>query len=139
MYCFRNVPKFKLEPPTLSLVEALQTLGMKSAFTTNANFNRTAFLRREQGLYISGIFQKTFLQVDEAGTEASAATGVARGAYGGDTNVPVQVRIDRPFLFMIQHRPTGRACSWAASPILDDLCHGVISMYYCAPSFDVER
>ena len=103
------LPKFKLEPPTLSLIKALRTLGMASAFTTNANFNWTAFFRPGQGLYISGIFHQTFLQVDEAGTEASAGTGAARGTYGIDTNIPVQVRIDRPFLFMIQHRPTS-AC-----------------------------
>jgi serpin B len=103
-------PKFKLEAPTLSLVPALRSLGMKSAFEEgNANFGRTADMRREEPLYLSGVYHKTFLQFDEAGTEASAGMGSACGAYGTDTNVPVQVQIDRPFLFMIQHQPTG-AC-----------------------------
>jgi serpin B len=105
-----SLPKFKLELPALSLVKALRSLGMKSAFDKeNANFKRTALLRSGQGLYISGIFHKTFRQLDEAGTEASAGTGLAAASYGIDTNIPVQVRIDRPFLFMIQHRTTG-AC-----------------------------
>lgn len=104
-----SLPKFKLEPPALSLVEALRSLGLQSAFEQNANFNRTALLRPGEGLYISGIFHKTVLQLDEAGTEASAGTGTVRGTYGTDTNIPVQVHIDRPFLFMIQHRTTG-AC-----------------------------
>jgi serpin B len=105
-----SLVKFKLQPPALSLVEPLRALGMNSAFEQgHANFNRTAPFRTDEPLYISGIFHKTFLQVDESGTEASAGMGLARGTYGEDTNVPVKVRIDRPFLFMIQHRPTG-AC-----------------------------
>jgi serpin B len=104
-----SLPKFKLEPPALSLVGSLQALGMKSAFGNDANFNRTAILRPGDGLYLSDIFHKTFLQVDESGTEAAAGTGSVRGTYGTDTNVPVQIQIDRPFLFMIQHRTTG-AC-----------------------------
>lgn len=104
-----SLPKFKVEPPALSLVKALQALGMENAFGTNANFNRTAVFRPGEGLYISGIFHKTFLQLDEEGTEASAGTGLVRGTYGSDTNIPVQVRIDRPFLFMIQQKTTG-AC-----------------------------
>jgi len=105
-----SLPKFKIEPPPLSLVEGLQTLGMKSAFIKGiANFNRTALPRSGEPLYISGIFHQTFLQLDESGTEAAAGSGTARGTYGTDTNVPVQVKIDRPFLFMIQHQPTG-AC-----------------------------
>ena len=105
-----SLPKFKLEAPTLSLIPALQSLGMKRAFEcTNADFGRTADMSREQPLYLTGVYHKTFLQLDEAGTEASAGMGSARGTYGMDTNVPVQIQIDRPFLFMIQHQPTG-AC-----------------------------
>jgi serpin B len=105
-----SFPKFKVEAPTLSLIPALQSLGMKRAFEdTNADFGRTADMSREKRLYLTGVYHKTFLQLDEAGTEASAGMGSARGTYGADTNVPVQVQIDRPFLFMIQHQPTG-AC-----------------------------
>jgi serpin B len=49
------------------------------------------------------------LHLDEAGTEASAGTALMDAVLGVDTNIPVHVHIDRPFLFMIQHRPTG-AC-----------------------------
>jgi serpin B len=103
-----SLPKFKLDPPAFPLAKTLQDLGMKNAFEDNANFNR-ALLHPEKGLFLTGVFHKTFLQVDETGTEASAGTGVAMVMAGIDTNVPIQVHIDRPFLFMIQHRPTG-AC-----------------------------
>jgi len=104
-----SLPKFNLEPPTLSLVEPLRSLGMKSAFEKNANFSRTLLPTSEPGLHVSGIFQQTFLHLDEAGTEASAGTALMDAVLGVDTNIPVHVHIDRPFLFMIQHRPTG-AC-----------------------------
>jgi serpin B len=103
-----SVPKFKLDPPAFPLVKALQALGMKNAFEENANFNR-ALVHPEKGLYLTGVFHKTFLQVDETGTEAAAGTGVAMEAMGMEMEFPLQVHINRPFLFMIQHRPTG-AC-----------------------------
>ena len=104
-----SLPKFKAEPPDLSLVEALRALGMKNAFEQDADFSRSVLPGSEPGLYLTGVFHKTFLQLDETGTEASAGTGTVRSTYGSDTHTPVQVRIDRPFLFMIQHRTTG-AC-----------------------------
>jgi serpin B len=109
------LPKFKLEPPVLSLAKALQTLGMTTAFNKpvgSANFDRMAPRRPDDYLYISDIFHKTFLKLDEAGTEAAAATAVvmARGmAIQMNPPQPVEVRVDHPFLLAIQHRASG-AC-----------------------------
>jgi len=62
-------------------------------------------------LYISEVFHKTFLALDEKGTEAAAATAVvmARAMAMIQEPQPIEVRVDHPFLFAIQHRPSG-AC-----------------------------
>ena len=68
-----SLPKFKIEPPTLPLGEALQALGMTTAFDKprgSANFDRMAPRRPPNDyLYISRVFHKTFMSVDEKGTE----------------------------------------------------------------------
>ncbi len=108
-----QLPKFKLEPPLLRLSEALVGLGMKSAFDKpvgSANFDRMAPRQRGDYLKISEVFHKTFLALDEKGTESAAATAVvmmpAASMVGGKSE-PIEVRVDRPFLFAIQHRPSG--------------------------------
>ena len=111
-----HLPRFKLEPGTLPLSKQLQTLGMKSAFDIpagSANFDRMAPRKPDEYLAISEVFHKTFIAVDEKGTEAAAATAVAMYAtamaHHGPTPRPVEVRVDRPFLYAIQHVPSG-AC-----------------------------
>jgi serpin B len=108
------LPKFKMEPPTLPLGDALKKLGMTTAFDVpprSANFDRMAPRRPDDYLCISDVFHKTFISVDEKGTEAAAATAVAMmQKLGGERPTePVEVKIDHPFLFAIQHRPSG-AC-----------------------------
>jgi serpin B len=109
------LPKFKLEPPVMSLAKAMQSLGMTSAFNLpkgSANFDRMAPRRSNDYLYISDIFHKTFLKLDESGTEAAAATAVimARAsAIMAPMSPPVEIHVDHPFLFAIQHRASG-AC-----------------------------
>jgi serpin B len=108
------LPKFKLEPPTLPLGEALQKLGMTTAFDNprgSANFDRMAPRRPNDYLYISDVFHKTFVSVDEKGTEAAAATGVAMMTMSAARRPaePVEVKVDHPFIFAIQHRASG-AC-----------------------------
>jgi len=109
------LPKFKLEPPVMSLSHALQTLGMKTAFDLphgSANFDLMAPRRPDDYLYISDIFHKTFLKLDESGTEAAAATAVVmmRALLMEESPPPpLQIHVDHPFLFAIQHRASG-AC-----------------------------
>ena len=109
-----HLPKFKFEPPTLNLGATLQGLGMQTAFDHprgSANFDRLAPRKPDDYLYISAVFHKTFIAVDEEGTEAAAATAVAMavGAVAGQKPEPVEVKIDRPFFYAIQHVPSG-AC-----------------------------
>ncbi len=108
------LPKFKLEPPATALSRELQALGMKSAFDQpvgSANFDRMA-PRQEKGyLYVSEVFHKTFLELDEKGTEAAAATAVVMATRSAavEKPKPIEIRVDHPFVFAIQHQPSG-AC-----------------------------
>jgi serine protease inhibitor len=107
-----HLPKFKFEPPTLNLGATLQGLGMQTAFDQprgSANFDRLAPRKPDDYLYISAVFHKTFIAVDEEGTEAAAATAVAMavGAAAGPKPEPLEVKIDRPFFYAIQHVPSG--------------------------------
>jgi serpin B len=108
-----HLPKFKLEPPTITLAEKFEALGMKTAFDKpqgSANFDKMAPRKPDDYLYISQIFHKTFIAVDEKGTEAAAATAVAMmagTAFRSPPPPPIEVKVDRPFVYAIQHVPSG--------------------------------
>ncbi|HUE40783.1 MAG TPA: serpin family protein [Chthoniobacterales bacterium] len=107
-------PKFRFEPPTIQLVENLKSLGMKTAFDHphgSVNFDKISPRKPDQYLAISSVFHKTFIGVDEKGTEAAAATAVAFevASIAAPKPKPVVVKADRPFLYAIQHVPSG-AC-----------------------------
>lgn len=110
-----KLPKFKLEPPLMRVGEMLQALGMQTAFDRpegSANFDRMAPRKPDDYLFISEVFHKTFLDLDEHGTEAAAATAVVMmrpTSIVVDPPKPIDVTVDRPFLFAIQQKSTG-AC-----------------------------
>jgi serpin B len=111
-----HLPKFKFEPPTIQLAAELQGLGMKTAFDIppgSANFDRMAPRRPNDYLAISDVFHRTFIAVDEKGTEAAAATAVVMVRVTAMRPMtppnPIEVKADRPFIYAIQHVPTG-AC-----------------------------
>ncbi len=84
----------------------LKSLGMDAAFDpTRADFSGLAQVSG-QPIYLQAVYHKTFLRIDEQGTEASAATGVV----GGTTAAPVfdfHMTLDRPFLCAIRDEKTG--------------------------------
>jgi serpin B len=97
------LPKFKLTFEQ-TLNDALRALGMPTAFVEGgADF--TAMSPRGRALFISEVLQKTFVDVNEEGTEAAAATSVGVGV----TSAPARFlfRADRPFLFAIRERLSG--------------------------------
>jgi serpin B len=108
-----HLPKFKLEPPSLPLGAILRALGMTTAFDQprgSADFNLMAPRKPDDYLYISEVFHRTWLSLDEKGTEAAAATAVMMfgvTAIPQQPPPPLEVRVDRPFLFAIQHVSSG--------------------------------
>jgi serpin B len=97
------LPRFKLEWQRM-LIPDLQSLGMRAAFVDGgADFSRMSSLGRE--LYISLVKQKTYVDVNEEGTEAAAVTNVGISV----TSMPVRTlfRVDRPFVFVIRERLSG--------------------------------
>jgi serpin B len=78
----------------------------------SANFDRLAPRRLPHDyLYIAEVFHKAFLNLDEKGTEAAAATAVIKAVpvslNPAPPSEPTIVRVDRPFLFAVQHRSSG--------------------------------
>ena len=102
-----TMPKFEFESD-FSLVDTLSTMGMPVAFISSfgpctsemADFSG---MTGSCELFITEVVHKAFVSVDEAGTEAAAATAVV----GGPSSVPPSVTIDRPFVFLIRDIGTG--------------------------------
>ena len=92
------LPKFKLEYEK-ELKPMLTQLGMGVAFGGGADFSRM-LKGISQGLVITKVKHKTFLEVNEEGTEAAAVTAVGIGI----TSVPPAIRFDQPFIFLIRER-----------------------------------
>jgi serpin B len=108
------LPRFRVEGATIPLGPALRAIGVKSAFDDpagSANFDRIAPRLPDDYLALAEIFHQTFVAVDEEGTEAAAATAATMLtlAAAAAPPRPIEVRVDRPFLFAIQHRASG-AC-----------------------------
>jgi serpin B len=90
----------------VELNDALSALGMRIAFTPfQADFSNLYDERSD--VYISKVKHKTFLQVDEAGTEAAAVTSVEIGVTSIGPSQPVVMKVDRPFLFFIHEKNSG--------------------------------
>lgn len=106
-----QIPSFRVAPPVLQLGDILASMGMPSAFDEpqgSADFSKMGPRKPDDYLYISDVFHKTFIEVDEAGTEAAAATAVVMMRMTSmPSEPPVRVAVNRPFLFALMHRPTG--------------------------------
>ncbi|HEY6745841.1 MAG TPA: serpin family protein [Mycobacteriales bacterium] len=98
-----RIPKWTFRT-TLRLDETLAALGMPAAFDDRAaDFGG---MTTDMPLHISAVQHETYVAVDEAGTEAAAATAAVVSATSAGP-VPVELVLDRPFLFLIQDRATG--------------------------------
>jgi len=100
------LPKFKFGFAT-ELGDVLASLGMKSAFdASKADFSG---ITEKEDLYIGGVFHKAWIDVNEEGTEAAAATAVTMALRSIKMDLEPKVfRADHPFLFFIQERMSGQ-------------------------------
>lgn len=97
-----EMPRFTNEY-TISLKEALASLGMEVAFSGRADFSRMV----NGPAFISQAIHKTFIEVNEEGTEAAAVTGVVMTKSAiVEPQEPFHLIVDRPFFFAIVHERT---------------------------------
>ena len=106
-----TMPKFRVEA-SFNLAEVLKGMGMPNAFDEKAAefsaMDGTSCLAGDDGcLLITDVVHKAFVSVDEAGTEAAAATAVIAGTKAADPDGPVRLTVDRPFIFLVRDRATG--------------------------------
>ena len=96
-----RLPRFKMEYD-LTLNDTLKALGMEVAFGDKANFSGI-----DDNLLISEVKHKTFVEVNEEGTEAAAATSVAIAVTAALAQEPFLMIVDRPFFCAIRDNQTG--------------------------------
>jgi serpin B len=96
-----NIPKFKFETKYF-MAEDLADMGMPTAFTSTADFSG---MTGEEDLYIGFVIHQAYIDVNEEGTEAAAATAIGIKATAV---MPSRLFIaDHPFIFIIQEKSTG--------------------------------
>ena len=100
------LPRFRVEGWWNSLKEALAALGIRMLFTAAADLSGVT--DGAEPLMISAAVHKAMLTVDEAGLEGAAATAAVMVAFApSDRSRPIPVHVDRPFLVLVRHQPTG--------------------------------
>jgi serpin B len=101
-----TMPKFEFDSE-FSLKDTLANMGMSDAFSPDyADFSGMIGELETNRLFISDVVHKAFVAVDEAGTEAAAATAVIVGTTSVPES-PVEVTLDHPFIFLIRDIQTG--------------------------------
>jgi serpin B len=101
-----TLPKIEMRAD-YTLNRQLQAMGLRTAFTGSADFSA---ITADEALVISQVIHKTFLAIDEEGTEAAAVTAidmVATGAPSGPPPPPpIEFKADHPFFIVLHHKPT---------------------------------
>jgi len=100
-----TLPKVEMRTD-YELSPQLQALGLRLAFTNAADFSGVTEAER---LAISAVIHKTFLAIDEEGTEAAAVTAidmVATSAMPRPEAPPIEFKADHPFFIVLRHKPT---------------------------------
>lgn len=99
-----QMPKFDFES-SLNVNDVLVALGMGEAFNPGtADFSG---MTDQDKLFISDVLHKATITVDEYGTEAAAATAVIMKLTAAMPEDALKLVLDRPFMFFIEHQPTG--------------------------------
>ncbi|MEA3449345.1 MAG: serpin family protein [Bacteroidota bacterium] len=98
-----SMPKFKFEWGKKDLKDVLVSLGMHDLFVDGEA--DLSGINDQMGLFVSRVLHKTYIDVNEEGTEAAAVTAV-EVSYESAGNQPFPVNINRPFIFLIRERST---------------------------------
>jgi len=99
-----TLPRFRVES-SFALREPLTRIGIQRAFAPGADFSRVS---EEPGFALGDVLHKAVVEVDERGTEAAAVTAALMvGSALGKPPKPIAFHVDRPFLFLIEDKPTG--------------------------------
>ncbi len=101
-YVALYVPKFKIECDT-QMRDILKMIGINKAFTVDAEFD--GIYDKGNG-WIDSLLHKTYIEVDENGTEAAAVTGLAVGGMSMPPK-PIEVKFNKPFTFVIKDNISG--------------------------------
>jgi serpin B len=96
------MPRFEYSQ-SISLGDILVSMGMELPFSGEADFSA---ITGSPDLFISQVLHKAYVKVDEAGTEAAAATAVVMNITSAPSSVE-QMIVDRPFIFLIKNDETG--------------------------------
>lgn len=105
-YVALSVPKFKIEYD-IGLVEILRGIGIRKAFGGSAEFEK---MFDSGNMYISDALHKTYIQVDEEGTEAAAVTAFSMKATSARPTPkpePIVVKFNKPFTFVVKDNTNG--------------------------------
>jgi len=97
------LPKFTFENQ-YELKNSLASMGMPGAFSSDANFSG---ITDSTSLHIDSVIHQSFIDVNEEGTEAAAATVVLM-TFGVNSDQPISFTANHPFIFFIQHEETGQ-------------------------------
>ncbi|MEE9461258.1 MAG: serpin family protein [Bacteroidales bacterium] len=97
------LPKFRSELQ-INLRQELTSMGMGTAFSRHADLSG---MTGEENLYVDEVIHKAFIEVNEMGTEAAAATAAIIGLKSSLRDDPVRFNADHPFVFFLFDRQTG--------------------------------
>ena len=101
-YINLSMPKFKIEYET-SLNDALRAMGINKAFKSDAEFEK---MFDSGNMFFTDTIHKTFISVDEHGTEAAAVTSIEMAGSALPPK-PIELKFDKPFYFVIRDNVSG--------------------------------
>lgn len=107
-----HLPKFEFKSDSIDLVDYLKNMGVKEAFKKSCRDFNTMFTIKDKmtNFHISDVVQKTFVKVDEKGTEAAAVTAVVHhcnGCLAIAKPLPIYFNADHPFTYTIRNNKSG--------------------------------
>lgn len=96
-----SIPKFEVKFE-VELSDVLKEMGIVTAFKEYEADLKGMFTEISENTFISSVVHKTFISVDEFGTEAAAVTGISVGVTSMPTDEPILFKADRPFTYIIR-------------------------------------